>query len=225
MAITKLPVYQDIIKIGRERENAIFVDVGCCLSTESRRVAADGFPACNIVAFDLKKEFLQLSHVLFRSTKETYPGHFIAGDALDPAILDVAPPARGSIQEPPPDLSTLTSLNPLRGHCSVINASAFFSCFSEELQLRVARAVGGLLSPVPGSIICGYQPGAITKGKYIYPFLGNDVDIFCHSPETWMELWNGTVFAKGEVEVATHLAEISVFGVKRHVLMWSVRRL
>ncbi|KAG6330112.1 hypothetical protein ID866_8978 [Astraeus odoratus] len=190
------------------------------------RVAADGFPARNIVAFDLKKEFLQLSHVLFRSTEETYPGHFVAGDVLDPAILDVAPPARRSIQEPPPpDLSTLTSLNPLRGHCSVINASAFFSCFSEELQLRVARAIGGLLSPVPGSIICGYQPGAVTKGKYIYPFLGNDIDVYCHTPETWTELWDGGVFAKGEVKVATHLAERSVFGAKRYGLTWSVQKL
>ncbi|KAG6328583.1 hypothetical protein ID866_10506, partial [Astraeus odoratus] len=30
MIITRQPVYQDIIRIGRERDNAIFIDVGCC---------------------------------------------------------------------------------------------------------------------------------------------------------------------------------------------------
>lgn len=225
MAIVHRPEYQEIVKIGRERENAIFLDIGCCLSTESRRVAADGWPAHNIVASDLKQGFLDLSHALFRTSKETYPGHFIAGNVLDPEMLTIVPPARGPVSAPLPDLSSLTALTPLHGHCSVINASAFFSCFTEEQQLHVARALAGLLSPVPGSIITGGHPGATVKGNYPHSCLNIDYDVFCHSPESWTELWDGTVFAKGEVKVTTRLREIPMLGNIFLLLEWSVTRL
>ncbi|KAI6030662.1 hypothetical protein F5J12DRAFT_802083 [Pisolithus orientalis] len=219
ISIVHRPEYQEIIKIGRERQNAILLDIGCCLATESRRVAADGFPAHNIVASDLKQGYLDLSHVLFRTSKETYPGHFIAGDVFDPEMLTIAPPARGPVPEPLPDLSRLMTLNSLRGHCSVINASAFFSCFSEEQQLL------RLLSPVPGSLITGIQPGATVKGTRPHSCLGVGYDIFCHSPESWTELWDGTVFAKGEVRVIARLKEASFLGNVIQVLEWCVTRL
>ncbi|KAI6147376.1 hypothetical protein BKA82DRAFT_4153012 [Pisolithus tinctorius] len=225
ISIVHRPEYQEIIKIGRERQNAILLDIGCCLATESRRVAADGFPAHNIVASDLKQGYLDLSHVLFRTSKETYPGHFIAGDVFDPEMLTIAPPARGPVPEPLPDLSRLMTLNSLRGHCSVINASAFFSCFSEEQQLHVARGLAGLLSPVPGSLITGIQPGATVKGTRPHSCLGVGYDIFCHSPESWTELWDGTVFAKGEVKVIARLKEASFLGNVIQVLEWCVTRL
>ncbi|KAI6005380.1 hypothetical protein EDC04DRAFT_2583295 [Pisolithus marmoratus] len=232
MALVHRPEYQEVIKIGRERENAIFLDIGCCLSTESRRVAADGWPARNIVASDLKQGerldqlgFLELSHAFFRTSKETYPGHFIAGDALDPNVLTIVPPARGLVQAPLPDLSSLTALSPLHGHCSVINASAFFSCFTEEQQLHVARGLAGLLSPVPGSLITGCHPGGTVKGNYPHGCLDIKYDIFCHSPESWTELWDGTVFAKGEVKVTAHLREIPMPDKPILLLEWCVRRL
>ncbi|KAF9240253.1 hypothetical protein BU15DRAFT_61578 [Melanogaster broomeanus] len=164
--ITRNMVYEDILKIGRERKDAIFLDIGCCFSVDSRKAAADGFPACNIVASDLKQEFLELSHALFNTSKDTYPvGAF---------------PLR-----PRPDLSALTSLNPLRGHCSVINASSFFHLFNEERQLHAARALAGLLSSEPGSLICGIHLGAQEAGVWTDNVAGGKFDLFCHSPKSW----------------------------------------
>ncbi|KAI6099303.1 hypothetical protein EDD16DRAFT_1497747 [Pisolithus croceorrhizus] len=232
MGITKLPVYQDIIGMGRERPHAVFLDLGSCFCVDSRRVAFDGFPAHNIISSDIKKgdhlsttEFLELSHFLFRTSKDTWAGHFIPGDALDPEMLSVAPIVRGSKVGSPPDLSTLTSLNPLRGHCSVIYASCFLHLFTEEQQLHLGRALAGLLSPEPGSLICGIQISKKEKGEVRTTF-GNSVHtLFCHSSESWTELWDGTVFQKGEVEVRTSTNEILFMGQVLDILIWSVKRL
>ncbi|KAH7884443.1 hypothetical protein F5I97DRAFT_1937881 [Phlebopus sp. FC_14] len=217
MAITKHTIYDDIIKIGRERGGAILLDIGSCFGVDARKAAADGFPARNIVASDLMKgkdapqEFLDLSYVLFNTTKETYPGHFVAGDALDLAILSVVPPCRAtSSPHPRLDLETLTSLNPLHGHCSV------------EKQLHLARALGGLLSPEPGSLICGLQVGAKEAGV-IETDVGSVYRLFCHSPESWTSMWDGTVFNKGEVKVEATLHDL--LGAKVTLLFWSVTRL
>ncbi|KIJ67348.1 hypothetical protein HYDPIDRAFT_84252, partial [Hydnomerulius pinastri MD-312] len=53
VGITANPAYKDIIKIGRERKDAILLDIGSCFGVDSRKAAADGFPASNIVASDL----------------------------------------------------------------------------------------------------------------------------------------------------------------------------
>jgi len=172
-----------------------------------------------------KLEFLELSHVLFRTSKETWPAHFIPGDALDPDMLSVVSPARGPTREPLPDLSALTSLNPLHGHCSVINASAFFHLFDEEKQLHLARALAGLLSPQPGSIICGLQVSKKEKGVSTQIVHGTQYDLFAHSAESWEEMWDGTVFEKGKVQVKAELKELVFMDNKAELLYWSIMRL
>jgi len=224
LVITRNMVYEDILKIGRERKDAIFLDIGCCFSVDSRKAAADGFPACNIVASDLKQEFLELSHALFNTSKDTYPGHFVAGDVFDPAVLSVEPPSRGVPPSPRPDLSALTSLNPLRGHCSVINASSFFHLFNEERQLHAARALAGLLSSEPGSLICGIHLGAQEAGVWTDNVAGGKFDLFCHSPKSWRAMWDG-LFTMGEVKVEASLKTIETMNREIHMLTWSVTRL
>ncbi|KAL4071856.1 hypothetical protein J3A83DRAFT_4371831 [Scleroderma citrinum] len=228
MGISKHSVYGDIVKIGRERKDAVFLDIGCCFATDARKVAADGFPSTpfpTTVTDIMKSEFLELSHVLFRTSKETWPAHFIPGDALDPEMLSVVPPARGPKQEPLPDLTSLTSLNALHGHCSVINASAFFHLFDEEQQLHLARALAGLLSHEPGSIICGIQTGKKEKGITTRVSQGAQYDLFSHSPESWKEMWNGMVFEKGEVQVRAERKEFMFAEHKIEHLYWSITRL
>ncbi|KAF9240245.1 hypothetical protein BU15DRAFT_74160 [Melanogaster broomeanus] len=211
-------------QIGRERKDAILLDIGCCFSVDSRKAAADGFPACNIVASDLKPEFLELSHVLFNTSKGTYPGHFVAGDIFDPVVLSVAPPSLAVPPSPRPDLSAITSLNPLRGHCSVINASAFFHLFTEEKQLHVARALAGLLSSEPGSLICGLHLGAEEPGMLSLGILEGKFDIFCHSPQSWEAMWE-KVFTMGEVKVEASLHKSEFMNSEHALLIWSVTRL
>ena len=152
---------------------------------------------------------------------------------FDPEHLSIVPPF--TTNSPPvtttPDLRTLTSLNPLRGHVSAIYASSLFHLFSEDKQLRLARALAGLLSPEPGSMIFGKQIGVPENGDKEVSVAGHP--LFCHSPRSWSELWDGEVFPKGTVKVLAFVTEIPKDEVAKifpevnsaHLLVWSVTRL
>jgi hypothetical protein len=171
------------------------------------------------------EEFFDLSHALFNTTPETYPISFVHGDALDPDVLRIVPPFDQPPSTEKPDLSTLTSLNPLAGRCSVIYASHFFSLFSEENQLHMAKALAGLLSPRPGSMICGQHVGNLQKGMHHGEAWGREFEMFQHSPESWSALWDGEVFSKGKVSVSVKMQVVEDKDRTFYPLCWSVVRL
>lgn len=108
-----------------------------------------------------------------------------------------------------PDLRSLTSLNPLHGRVSVICAFAIFHLFGEEKQLDLARALAGLLSPEPGSMLFGAHICVAEKKGFEPSFMHRDNRrMWCHSPESWTELWDGIVFEKGVVKVQTKLVHM-----------------
>ncbi|KAG2146167.1 uncharacterized protein EDB93DRAFT_1286561 [Suillus bovinus] len=223
--LSNFPVYKHILKLGRERPNAVLLDIGCCFGVDARKAAADGFPAKNIIASDIVNEFLQLSHELFKTTPASYPGSLIPGDVFDPEFLSIVTPSDDVSPVSAIDLSPLKSLSPLHGRVSAINAIAFFHLFSEEKQLYAARALAGLLSAQPGSVICGFDNGAVEKGIKITNLSGIEYQGFNHSPESWSSLWDGEVFEKGTVKVETELVEILIFDKRHLMMMWSVTRL
>ncbi|CDO77885.1 hypothetical protein BN946_scf184838.g2 [Trametes cinnabarina] len=229
--LPKLLGYDRLLKLGEERPNAILLDLGCCFGNDVRRAAADGFPVKQIVASDLHAKYWDLGHKLFRTTTESFPAKFVSGDVFDPAHLAIVPPFYAPPADPLPDLSTLTSLNPLRGHVSAIHTSSFFHLFNEEKQAHIAHAIGGLLSPEPGSMILGTHAALPEKGtRSTLIAIGTDgqstFNLFAHSPESWTELWDGEVFKKGTVKVATKLIEREGTGGRIVMfLVWSVTRL
>ncbi|KAI0336234.1 hypothetical protein GY45DRAFT_591939 [Cubamyces sp. BRFM 1775] len=229
--IGRLYGYDQLLKLGKERKDAIFLDMGCCFGNDIRYAAKGGFPMSQIVATDLHAEYWGLGHKLFRSTQESFPVKFIPGDVFAPSHVAVAPPIYAPPPESVPDLSGLTSLNPLRGHISAIHASAFFHLFDEAKQEHVARALAGLLSAEPGSIIFGTHGSAPDKGAKSFSFGMNDEHshtMFCHSPKSWKELWDGQVFKKGSVSVETRLIEVAGLNQGQngfYFLEWCVTRL
>jgi hypothetical protein len=184
----------------------------------------------------LLAEFADIGHKLFKTTQETYPIAFVPGDVFDPKHLDIVPPLASAHapttgahppEGPAPDLRSLTSLNPLHGRVFAIHASSFFHLFSEEKQLHVARALAGLLSPEPGSTIFGLHIGSPDKGFIPSPTNGERL-MFCHSPESWVQLWDGLVFEKGVVNVFANLVQMpkpDAPNTMFTVLVWSVKRL
>jgi hypothetical protein len=129
---------------------------------------------------------------------------------------------------PRPDLKELTtSLNPLRGHVSAIHAAALFHLFSEEQQLHLARALAGLLSPEPGSIIFGEHVTQPVTGRHRMSDDKLDT-MFTYNPESWESLWKG-IFEEGTVRVETVMREVSKPDFTRvdhfYRLSWSVTRL
>ncbi|KAH9910455.1 uncharacterized protein B0H18DRAFT_895535 [Fomitopsis serialis] len=212
LVASRLPAYDQVVKLGKERKGAILLDIGCCctylvesalsVGVDVRKAVADGFPVENAIASDLHPEYWVLGHKLFRTTAEEFPAHFVGGDAFDSAFFEGSPILDTPPTTPPPALAALRTLSPLNGHVSAIHASSFFHLFNEEQQLELARKLAGLLSPVPGSMIVGVHAGQPEKGPWLERrTLRSGTQMFCHSPESWEELWDGEVFEKGKVRV------------------------
>ncbi|KAG1781671.1 hypothetical protein EV702DRAFT_1193151 [Suillus placidus] len=223
--ISSYPVYEHILKLGRERPDAVLLDLGCCFGVDARKAAADGFPPKNIIASDINNEFLKLSHELFRTTPTSYAGCLLPGDVFDPAFLSIAAGPNEVFSAPAIDLSSLKSLNPLHGRISAISATRLFHLFTEDKQLHLAKALAGLLSAQPGSVICGYQVGTLEKGMVTANISGSEHQLFAYSPKTWSSMWDGEVFEKGSVKVETELVEVAIREVPFLMMRWSVMRL
>ncbi|KAJ6577227.1 hypothetical protein B0H19DRAFT_1118752 [Mycena capillaripes] len=216
--------YQHVLDLGRNVPGALLLDIGCCFGNDLRKIASDGFPAQNMIASDLRQDFWDLGHQLFCSTPESFPVVFLAGDAFNPDFLALQP----MLEEAPHsvlDLRSLTSLNGLHGRLSAIHSASLFHLFSEENQLLLARKLAALLTPRPGSIIFGCHGAQPTKG-YVLGSAGKHM--FCHSPETWREMWEGEVFERGRVQVNTHMVNAGKIlneTTDFYMLFWSVKKL
>jgi hypothetical protein len=157
--------------------------------------------------------FWDYGHELFKSTPETFPAAFVAGDAFDPAMLAprrafITEDDTANIPSATPPLRELTSLTPLQGKISAIHASSFFHLFPESKQLELAHLLASLLSPEKGSVIFGQHGSRPVKGFRTEGLPKDAVDaegkpippvkMFCHSPESWKQMWTEEVFAGGD---------------------------
>ena len=147
---------------------------------------------------------------MFRSTPKTFPVPFVQGNVFDPQHIAPAPPLHSPPTTPRPDLSKLTSLTPLQGHVSAIHTSRFFHLFSKEDQIKAARALASLLSPESGSMILGEHAGLPQKGwRSLEGTVPGMSHMFCHSPESWKDLWGNIVFRPHTVRVEADLLEVT----------------
>lgn len=53
LKLNRFPAYQDLLKLGKERPGALFLDLGCCLGHDVRKAVADGFPITQAIGSDL----------------------------------------------------------------------------------------------------------------------------------------------------------------------------
>jgi len=227
LKVANLPAYQDVLALGRDRPNAVLLDIGCCFGNDPRKAALDGFPSDQIVASDIKSEFWELGHKLFKSNPAGFPMTFVPGDIFDDTFVKTSPPApplgegESNISPRVKDLGLTDSLNPLLGKISAIHASSFFHLFGEEKQTIVAHKLAGLLSPEPGSIIFGSHAGSTVKGTKKIEISGAIYETFRHTPGSYKELWEKEVFGDGQVVCEASNQDIG----GRTMMSWSVRRL
>ncbi|KAJ6495320.1 hypothetical protein C8R45DRAFT_1133756 [Mycena sanguinolenta] len=216
--------YAHVLDLGRNVPGALLLDIGCCFGNDLRKIASDGFPAKNMIASDLRQDFWNLGHELFRSTPKTFPVAFLAGDAFDNNFLALYPLLDAPLTSAAPDPKALTSLGGLRARLSAIHSASVFHLFNEADQLLLARKLAGLLLPRSGSIIFGCHGGQPTNG-YVSVVPGQQM--FCHSPESWRDLWDGEVFERGSVGVKTHMENFGKLfneSTDFHILFWSSSR-
>ncbi|KAI9438322.1 hypothetical protein H4582DRAFT_255501 [Lactarius indigo] len=224
--IASLPGYADVLALGRDN-GGVLLDVGCCFGADTRKAALDGWPVNQIIATDIVGGFWDLGHKLFRSSAASFPAVFVQADLLNPAHVTPGPPAENI-----PDLTNLSSLNQLRGQVMAIHAAAVFHLFSDEQQLALAVTLGSLLANVSGASIFGWSTGLAEVGFLEFEGNVSHPRQFCHSPSSWVALWDGVVFPKGSVKVEARLVEFDYDvgvrtrdGLTLKRLEWAVRRM
>lgn len=195
--ISRLPAYERVLELGKSPD-AILLDLGCCFGNDARKAVADGFPAGQLVASDLRAEFWALGHELFRSSAEAFPIRFVQGDVFDDAFFDPAAPPLG-VPDAIAACAEQHSLAPLRRRARAVHASALFHLFNEAQQRELARRVAALLGAEPGSVAFGWQTGARTPQG-----MQETRDAWRHSPDSWRQLWAETV-TDGSVRVEAEL--------------------
>ncbi|KZT13248.1 uncharacterized protein LAESUDRAFT_634444, partial [Laetiporus sulphureus 93-53] len=79
--ISRLPAYGQLLKLEKEHEEAIFLDIGCCLTQLPRTIQ-------NVVVSDKESTFWELGHHLFKSACATFPVPFVTRDALNSTFLN-----------------------------------------------------------------------------------------------------------------------------------------
>ncbi|KZV69969.1 hypothetical protein PENSPDRAFT_752895 [Peniophora sp. CONT] len=217
--------YPRLLALPRSRSRAIFLEVGCCFGQDIRKAIADGYPAQDAIASDLRQGFWDIGLELFAAAPSL---PFVQADLLE---LDKEALVSTSVAEPPADLASLSSLTPLRGHVAVIYASAVFHLFDFDGQEALARALASLLSIEPGSMIFGMHSGQTVK-KVVTGLVGGSGIQHCHGPDSWRELWE-SVFGEGAVKVESQvegpppgvISRVSGSGDKGYHLSWCVTRL
>jgi len=210
LAMAMHPAYREIIASGR-RGDTLLVDIGCCMGTDVRKAAYDGYPAENIIGCDLHAEFLHLGHQLYDDASNCKIS-FFAADIFDVQSSETSPAdspegARPAYATPKKLMSgerksgsgVFSNLRELRGKVTHIYAGLLFHLFDEDAQTHLAECLAMLLCRQPGAIIFGRHEGREQSGTISAE---DQRTRFGHSPETWENLWR-QVFTKLENEEFT----------------------
>ncbi|KAE9408442.1 hypothetical protein BT96DRAFT_913991 [Gymnopus androsaceus JB14] len=207
-----------LLELGSTRKNALFLDLGCCFGNDIRKAIADGFPAENIIASDIRAEFWQFGHDLFNSSASTLPVTFIPGDVFDSSFISIQPPLKTLPTAEVESISLQSllqaepkSLNPLRGHISAIHTSAFFHLFNKDEQVVIAKKLASLALP---------SSGIDNIRLAIWGAL-----FYSHSPESWKKMWEEEVFGMEEGEEGTCMIQVEAGLWDERQLWWIVTRL
>jgi hypothetical protein len=155
-------------------------------------------------------DYLDLGKKIFKeSSKPSKAPTFLAGDLFSDSLLNID----GRRLDTQPDVRKLTSLTPLLGHVRAIGASSLFHLFNEQQQYTLAKRLFALLDITKsGSMLLGSHVGLAAKGireNRQGKLFRTDWGMFCHSPESWKELWFEIAGQHGKkVEVRTELIDL-----------------
>jgi hypothetical protein len=89
------------------QSGATFLDLGCCVAQDLRKLVYDGAPSKNTYGSDLQADFMNIGYDLFLD-KDTLGTTFIAADIFDE--------------------SEKSGLKVLEGTVDIIHAAFFFHC-------------------------------------------------------------------------------------------------
>lgn len=147
LALFKLPAYPTILNRLNSNPSSVYLEVGCGLAQDLRKLIADGAPAAQLRGTDLQAGLMASGHDLFLDAEklplsdggDVQGKTFVAADFLDDS-----------------DNSPLKAWE-----CSadIVHASMFLHCFELPTQVRACKRIVALLRPQAGSLFVGRTAG------------------------------------------------------------------
>jgi SAM-dependent methyltransferase len=162
LSITYSPVYDEVLQ--RIKSGDQYLDIGCCMGQDVRKLVHDGAPSENTFGSDLKGDFWEIGYDMFLD-KSTLLTKFIQADVFDAE----------------------SDLKQLEGKISLVNAASFFHLFDYGDQVKAAKRVVRLLKDEPGVMVIGRQGGKPEAGSLSR--LSVTQAAYWHNPESWEKLW------------------------------------
>ncbi|KAB8254848.1 hypothetical protein BDV32DRAFT_154839 [Aspergillus pseudonomiae] len=144
------------------KQGALFIDLGCGLGQDIRRLAHDGAPPENLVGLDLRKEAVELGYDLFMDG-DTLKARFIVQDFLQDTPL----------------------LREMIGNIEIINSGLFMHLWDWAGQVRIGRRMVELLTH-QGCLITGVHFGGQDSG---INKTEDWIERFVHNEMSFRQIW------------------------------------
>lgn len=171
-------VYDEVLRDGHDGKTR-FLDVGCCskppfadfpliqlaskfpVGTDVRKLVADGYPANNVFACELRRSFIDLGYELFNDLDSSNI-HFFDADIFTLPVKIEGPTDSycGTIYSASRTQTWPSLLNKM----DHIYAGALFHLFDESTQFALARRLAILSTRSRGAIVFGRHQGRDVEG-------------------------------------------------------------
>ncbi|KAK6844515.1 Methyltransferase [Apiospora arundinis] len=189
LVLSNFPVYQEILSNLQSGTWTRYLEVGCGLGQDIRKLIHDGAPKTSVMGTDLLPGLLESGHDLFRDADALPLGKSLfAADFLDTSDANVLAAAG------------------LDGTVDVIHATMFLHCFDRPTQLVACQRIVSLLKrDKPGVMIVGKQGGVANEAlAREYPVKGPMGQAggvvrtnFLHNVDSFKALWEEVGNATG----------------------------
>ena len=158
--ISRSPAYPTILQ--RVKGGSTFMDVGCFLGHDLRRLIFDGAPSTNLYGVDIVSHW-DVGYDLFRD-RDRFSAHFIEADILSehPALLA------------------------LRGRIDVVSITHVFHQWDWEGQVAAANKVCAFTRA--GSMVVGCQIGNVAAKDVMSKAI--QAPQWRHTPTSFQRLWD-----------------------------------
>lgn len=151
------------------KAGAKYLEIGCCLGQDIRKLVADGVPSENLYGIDLETGFIELGYELFQD-KHKLKAQFMQSDALN--------------------ITVGSALQGLRGTFDYIHLGMILHLLERSEQQLLFENCIQLLKPEAQTFILGTAVGDV-EGVQTPP------GPFLHSDETFRKMWDDLCKEKG----------------------------
>ena len=173
LGLSQHPQYAAVLtRLRNQTPPTKFLDLGCCLGQDIRKLVHDGAPLQALWGSDHFEQYEVAGQEFFHD-KDRFQNRFIAADLLDES------PDSGLVQT--------------EGTWDIINIVMLLHMYDWNKQVQCCRQILKLLSKNKGSMVIGVQTGATDAGEVVLkpPFVaeGEEGAVFRQNIDTFTRMW------------------------------------